>query len=147
MQRRHLSRLWRIYAGAYVGKRDLYAGFWRLICFYRGGKIIYYCFVRSTVKRTMFALHPRGKVFSQVFFKKLAGLGRAHKKRRFLFPKLFLLRLLCQKKKRNCGGYVFIAGEENFFEKKLFFPRTPIFQKTYRKGKNYLLLFCALGLY
>jgi hypothetical protein len=38
----------------------------------------------------MFALHPSAKVFSQVFFKKLAGLGRAHKKRRFLFAKLFL---------------------------------------------------------
>ena len=42
------------------------------------------------LKRTMFALYQSVKVFSQVFFKKLAGLGRAHKKRRFLFAKLFL---------------------------------------------------------
>ena len=34
----------------------------------------------------------------------------------------------------------FITGEENFFEKKLFFPRTPIFQKTYREGR---IIYCC----
>ena len=49
---------------------------------------------------------PRVKVFSQVFFKKLAGFGAEPQKNgAFLFAKLFLLRLLCQKKKRKNDGW------------------------------------------
>ena len=49
------------------------------------------------------------KVFSQVFFKKLAGLGRAHKKRRFLFAKLFLC-ASCAKEKAVLWYFVFYRG-------------------------------------
>ena len=53
--------------------------------------------VCSTLEQQMFALHQSVKVFSQVFFKKLAGLGRAHKTA-FSFCQAFSLRLLCQRK-------------------------------------------------
>ncbi len=36
------------------------------------GLFLFSDIVRSTVEQLMFALHPRLKVFSQVFFKKLA---------------------------------------------------------------------------
>ena len=65
----------------------------------------------------MFALHPTVKVFSQVFFKKLAGMGRAHKKRRFFLPSFFFAPLV-PKKKRSMV-YWFLRGE-NFLERKLF---------------------------
>ena len=45
--------------------------------------------LRSTDEPQMFALHSRSKVLVKLF-QKLAGLGSAHKKRRFLFAKLFL---------------------------------------------------------
>ena len=62
----------------------------------------------------MFALYPRVKVFSQVFFKKLAGLGRAHKKRRFLFAKLFLCASRA-KEKAGLWNLVYVkAGKETF---------------------------------
>ena len=58
----------------------------------------------------MFALHPSAKVFSQVFFKKLAGLGRAHKKTAFSFCQAFSLRLSCQRKSGIVRFYVFMRG-------------------------------------
>ena len=62
----------------------------------------------------MFALHPSAKVFSQVFFKKLAGLGRTHKKRRFLFAKLFLCASRA-KEKAELWNLVYVkAGKKTF---------------------------------
>ena len=88
---------------------------------FREGRIIYYCFVRSTIKRIMFALHQSVKVFSQVFFKKLAGLGRAHKNGAFFLPSFFFC-ASCAKRKSGIMRYMFFT-----------------------RGKNYLLLFCALA--
>ena len=76
--------------------------------FAKGDFIICCYFVRSTDERAMFAPHPRGKVFSQVFFKKLAGLGRAHKNGVFFLPSFFFAPLV-PKKKRYCGFFVFIV--------------------------------------
>ena len=67
----------------------------------------------------MFALHQSVKVFSQVFFKKLAGLGRAHKKTAFSFCQAFSFAPLVPKDK--AGLWIFYFLQE-----------------------NYLLLFCAL---
>ena len=77
----------------------------------------------------MFALHQSMKVFSQVFFKKLAGLGRAHKKRRFLFAKLFLCASRA-KEKAELWFFMFLRGE-NFLKRKLF--PTPL-SKNFEKG-------------
>ena len=41
---------------------------------FKRGEIFLGYIVRSIVESTVFALHPRLKVFSQVFFKKLAGV-------------------------------------------------------------------------
>ena len=70
-------------------------------------------FVRSTVERTMFAPHPRVKVLVKLF-QKLAGLGRAHKKRRFLFAKLFLCASCAKRKSGIVDFLLFIAGKKTF---------------------------------
>jgi hypothetical protein len=71
--------------------------------------------MRSTVKPSMFALHQSLKVLVKLF-QKLAGLGRAHKKRRFLFAKLFLC-ASCAKEKAGLWYFMFLCGEENFLKK------------------------------
>jgi hypothetical protein len=53
------------------------------------------------------------KVFSQVFFKKLASLGRAHKKTTFLFAKLFLC-ASCAKEKANYSLLILRRGKKTF---------------------------------
>ena len=55
--------------------------------------------VEHTFLRTPKNLSAR-KFFAELFSKNEWGLGQRPMKRRFLFAKLFLLRLLCQKKKR-----------------------------------------------
>ena len=84
----------------------------------------------------MFALHQSVKVFSQVFFKKLAGLGSAHKTA-LSFCQAFSLRLLCQRKSGIMVFYVFSWGKETSW-KKLSFPHTPILQELWNWG----LFFC-----
>ena len=78
--------------------------------------------VRSTAEQLMFAPYPRLKVLVKLF-QKLAGLGRAHKKRRFLFAKLFLLRLLCQKKKRYNRISILFFIRKNFLKEAFLPPR------------------------
>ena len=67
----------------------------------RGG--IFFAIIPALNGRTAYVRTiPRAKVFSQVFFKKLAGLGGAHKKTAFLFAKLFLC-ASCAKEKAEYG--------------------------------------------
>ena len=80
------------------------------------------------------------KVFSQVFFKKLAGLGSAHKNGAFFLPSFFFAPLV-PKKKRYYEFYNFYAWK-TFFKKKAFFPQTPIF-KEIATGVWFFFLFCA----
>ena len=67
-------------------------------------KVLIYI-VRSTIKRTMFALHQSVKVLVKLF-QKLAGLGSAHKNGAFFLPSFFFAPLV-PKKKRNCGFSLF----------------------------------------
>ena len=61
----------------------------------------------------MFVLHQSVKVLVKLF-QKLAGLGRAHKKRRFLFAKLFLCASRA-KEKAGLWKLVYVkAGKKTF---------------------------------
>ena len=61
----------------------------------------------------MFALHQSVEVLVKLF-QKLAGLGGAHKKRRFLFAKLFLC-ASCAKEKAGLWNLVYVkAGKKTF---------------------------------
>ena len=88
----------------------------------------------------MFALHQSVKVLVKLF-QKLAGLGRAHKKRRFLFAKLFLC-ASCAKEKAGLCFFMFFRGEENFL-KKAFLPPNPHLSKTLKLGFEIYCNFCA----
>ena len=90
----------------------------------------------------MFALHQSVKVFSQVFFKKLAGLGSAHNYGAFFLPSFFFAPLV-PKKKRDCEVLCFLGGEENFL-KKAFLPRTPSF-KNFETGGYFFAIISALA--
>ena len=83
----------------------------------------------------MFALHQSVKVLVKLF-QKLAGLGRAHKKRRFLFAKLFLC-ASCAKEKAGLWGFMLFRRGRKLF-KKAFLPRTQSF-KNFETG---VLFFC-----
>ncbi len=91
----------------------------------KGGGCFLLYFARSTLEHPMFAPHPSVKVFSQVFFKKLAGLGGAHKNGAFFLPSFFFAPLV-PKKMGYCDVLFFIAGET--FLKESFSPHP--FQRT-----------------
>ena len=75
----------------------------------------------------MFALHPSVKVLVKLF-QKLAGLGSAHKKRRFLFAKLFLC-ASCAKEKAVLWILYFLLRGRKLLKKSFSFPHTPILQE------------------
>ena len=114
--------------------------------------IFLFCIVRSTPKRTMFAPHPLFKVFSQVFFKKLAGsqgraLSRSPQRAKFSYRSKNAGEgeFLCLQRKREnprrgfsfFGSLGFNTGEENFL-KEAFPPPNPQPSKTFKQG----LFFC-----
>ena len=116
------------------------------------GAIFLFCIVRSTLKRTMFALRPRKKVFSQVFFKKLAGsqgraLSRSPQRAKLSYRSKNAGEgeFLCLQRKREnprrgfslWGSLGFNTGEENFL-KEAFPPPYPLFSRTFKQG----LFFC-----
>ena len=77
---------------------------------------------QSNNQRTMFAL-TQLKSFWFRFFQKANGVkrGRAPKNGAFLFAKLFLLRLLCQKKKRKNDGW-YCDGLADNVRTNIFYP-------------------------
>ena len=93
-------------------------------------------------KGGVFALHQSVKVFSQVFFKKLAGLGSAHKTA-LSFCQAFSLRLSCQRKSGIMVFYVFSWGEGNFLKEAFLSPH-PYPSRTLKLGGLFFAIISAL---
>ena len=91
----------------------------------------------------MFVLYQSGKVFSQVFFKKLAGLGGAHKNGAFFLPSFFFAPLV-PKKKRDYKIRLFFRRGRKLLERSFPFP-TPLSFKNFETwGKYFFVVMPAL---
>ena len=117
-----------------------------------------FCIARSTPKRTMFAPRPRRKVFSQVFFKKLAGsqgraLSRSPQRAKFSYRSKNAGEgeFLCLQRKREnprrgfslFGSLWFNTGEGKILERIFPSPEPPTF-KNFQAGITFFVLYSAL---
>ena len=97
-----------------------------------------FCFVRSTIERIMFALHPRSKFLVKFFSKNLRVWAEPIKTARS-FCQAFSLRLSCQRKSGIMRFYVFYAGKKTFLKKSFSSPK-PHLSKNFETGVLFFII-------